>query len=417
VAPPWFKPRGYRHFDAPVGEGFLARASDSEFVAHRDWSPLIHYTKRTKRYKPAQGQTVYKNRPIMYASHRDACILSKYAHDLSVALDARYRQLDLNRNVIAYRQLGKANYDFSAAAARFALAISPCVVLSFDISGFFDHLDHGILKSRLRDILGVKEIPTDWYRVFRHVTAFSKIDRDDLAQHPVLGPNLRRASRDPIAPIASVKAHGIQIATNPNKYGVPQGTPISSAFSNLYMIELDKEVAAACTQHGALYQRYSDDILIVCRHDSEVPLRSALLEATSRHKLEMQAEKCERMVFDARNPASFQYLGFDVSPEGALVRPSSLAKQWRKLRREIACARRVGASSVATGTSTKIYTKKLRRKFSPIGIRNFSRYARRAASSFGSVHIRRQVLKLERAADREIRALNEPIRPPHTKAP
>lgn len=75
----WFKPRGYRHFDAPVGASYADMVCDPTFVAKHSWLPLIHYVKRIKRYKAKDGKTAYKDRDIMFASHRDACILAKYA--------------------------------------------------------------------------------------------------------------------------------------------------------------------------------------------------------------------------------------------------------------------------------------------------------------------------------------------------
>jgi RNA-directed DNA polymerase len=87
--PDWFRPRGYLHFDVPVkveyGEGLTP-----ETVAAHAWSPLIHYIKTEKRYKIKERRTVPKERPIMFASHRDACILSKYSADLVTRLDAWY---------------------------------------------------------------------------------------------------------------------------------------------------------------------------------------------------------------------------------------------------------------------------------------------------------------------------------------
>lgn len=55
------------------------------------------------------------------------------------------------------------------------------MVLCFDITGFFDNLDHAILKRRLKELLGVTELPPDWYAVFRHVTRFSRVERRALA--------------------------------------------------------------------------------------------------------------------------------------------------------------------------------------------------------------------------------------------
>lgn len=171
----WFKTRKYRHFDAPVSAPYADDVSDPQFVAKHSWLPLIHYVKRIKRYKKLENKTVLKDRSIMFASHRGACILSKYTFDLSRLLDQHYEQSGLENSVIAYRKLGRANYHFSADAYRFAKSRNRCVVLCFDITGFFDNLDHGILKNRLKQLLAVDELPANWYAVFRHVTKFSKV--------------------------------------------------------------------------------------------------------------------------------------------------------------------------------------------------------------------------------------------------
>lgn len=66
----WFRPRKYKHFDAPVGEAFADKVYDPAFIENHAWSPLIHYVKSVKRYKPKTGKTEDKDRPIMFASHR-----------------------------------------------------------------------------------------------------------------------------------------------------------------------------------------------------------------------------------------------------------------------------------------------------------------------------------------------------------
>ena len=197
VTATWFKPRGYKHFDVAVGQRFAEKASAPAFVKTHNWLPLIHYVKRQKRYKPKDRKTVYKDRDIMYASHRDACILSKYAHDLSSKLDLFYEAHRLCDHVIAYRKLGKSNYMFSSEAYRFAVSKSPCIVLCFDITGFFDNLDHAILKSRLKQVLGVKEIPADWYKIFSHVTRFKKVELEDLKSNPTFFQRLKLETKAP----------------------------------------------------------------------------------------------------------------------------------------------------------------------------------------------------------------------------
>src|SRR5579875_1433034 len=118
--PKWFKRRRYRHFDRPVNETFARKVMNPGVVSRHAFSPLIHYTKAERRYKkcPTTGERkiIPKERPIKYAAHRDACILSYYAYKITHELDARYRAIGISDNVIAYRALGKANYEFAAEA-------------------------------------------------------------------------------------------------------------------------------------------------------------------------------------------------------------------------------------------------------------------------------------------------------------
>jgi len=401
----WFKARGYRHFDAPVGESYADKVCDPVFVAKNSWLPLIHYVKKIKRYRKKDGKTVYKDRDIMFASHRDACILGKYASDLSQLLDKHYARAGLGENVIAYRKLGRTNYDFSAEAFRFAQGLGHCVVLCFDITGFFDNLDHAILKARLKNLLGVNELPEDWFVVFRHVTKYQKVEMPDLEANTKCARRLSLNSREPIATIREILDEGIVIAPNPNKHGIPQGTPISSAMSNLYMTELDKVIAEACAKIGGLYQRYSDDILVICKLEHESHITSALKAEVLKHKLEIREDKTERAVFQPGSADAFQYLGFDISQDGASIRSSSLARQWRKAKRSIKRTKRIGEKAIAEGRATKIFTKRLRKRFQPVGARNFSKYARKAAEAFGSKKILSQALRLERMVDSAIREM------------
>ena len=403
----WFKTRGYRHFDAPVAAAYADKVCDPHFVAKHAWLPLIHYVKRIKRYKKLEKKTVYKDRSIMFASHRDACILGKYTFDLGGLLDKHYVQSGLNKHVIAYRKLGRANYHFSADAYRFAKNHAPCIVLCFDITGFFDNLDHAILKNRLKRLLSVNELPNDWYAVFRHITKYSRVDLEALKANEAIAKRMIKTSREPIATIAELHEAGIAITTNPNKFGIPQGTPISSAMSNLYMMDVDAAMVEACDKIGGLYQRYSDDILVICPPAQEAEIVTALKAAVSAHKLEVKDEKTERAIFETDSEDVFQYLGFNMSQDGAVIRPSSLARQWRKAKRSIKTTKKTGEQAIANGLATKIFTKRLRKRFQPVGARNFSKYARRAANEFGSKKIVRQVLRFERIVDQAIRDIEK----------
>lgn len=347
----------------------------------------------------------------MYASHRDACILSRYAHELTNLLNDYYVKRGLSDCVIAYRKLGKANYHFTDEVLKFASKTAPCSILSFDVTGFFDNLDHRLLKDRLKRVLAVSELSRDWYAVFRHVTRFSWIWLDDLKDHPKFRERLSAKPHVPIASIVEVRAEGIEISRNLNKFGIPQGTPISSVFSNLYMIDFDEALQKHCETNGALYKRYSDDILIVCPTESAEVLESFINDRLKLEKLALNEGKTERCVFVTSNTENAQYLGFNFSPRGVTIRQSSLSRQWRKMRRSIRRIRRVGEAAIAAGKANKIYTKTLRRRFTALPVRNFSSYARRSAKALNSPKILQQIRRLERAFEKELRSFPLPKKP------
>ncbi len=429
MSPDWLTPRRYRHFDLPVNEAFAQKAMNPAVVSRHAFSPLIHYTKTETRYKKCSKTGVrtitQKERPIKYAGHRDACVLSYYAHQINQALDTLYKVMGVSDNVIAYRALGRGNYDFAAEVMAYAQAETPVVILAFDITSFFDTLDHCLLKQRLKSLLGTHELSDDWYKVFRSITWFHYVDLGELKTHPVFGQRLKEKSHDRIASMEELKAEGITFHPNPElakgyRRGIPQGTPISAAASNLYMVEFDAAAKACCDQVHALYRRYSDDILVICKPDDAPAIEAEILRLIAVEKLEIAPHKTEKTLFEKgrtlpRTTKAAQYLGFTFDESGPAIRESSLARQWRKMRRAIRRARKSAQWRIAAGLSDKVHTKKLYRRFTYIKVhdgdtlrtlRNFSSYGRRSADAFGQGEkISRQVRRFEQAALREIAKL------------
>jgi len=427
----WFKRRRYRHFDLPVNEAFALKVMNPAVVSRHAFSPLIHYTKTEKRYKkcPETGDRsiASKERPIKYAAHRDACILSFYAHRLDQALNAYYRAAGISDSVIAYRALARGNYDFASEVMAFAQAHAPVMIMAFDVTGFFDNLNHGLLKRRLKALLDVTELSDDWYKVFRFITSFYYVDLDDLKSHALFSARLKAKNFGRIASVKELKATAIPIRPNPelakgHRRGIPQGTPISATASNLYMMEFDAAARICCDPFNALYRRYSDDILVVCKPSDAPVIEAEIMRMIAAENLEIAPHKTEKTLFERakgvpRATKAAQYLGFTLDENGPAIRESSLARQWRKMRRAVRRARKSAMWRVSIGLPGKVHTKRLYRRFSHVKIydgtstrtlRNFSSYGRRSAAAFGSDEkISRQVRRFERAAQHELALLKK----------
>lgn len=395
--PPWFKPRHYKHFDVPIGPEWAAALTPEQVAAH-SWSPLLHWIKETPRYR-LNDQNVMelkvKPRDIMHASHRDACILAKYSHDLTSKLDAWYAANGLNEAVIAYRSLGQSNYHFAATAQTYLREHQSVEAMCFDVTGFFDNINHKRLKRRLKWLLGVDELADDWHRVLRAVTRYSRVRKSDLKAHPVFGQRLKQRGADrPLATVKELKAAAIPIDVNATGIGVPQGTPISASLSNLYLADFDLAMKALADQHGALYQRYSDDILIICEPQYADQLAAALADALTDEALNLHADKTVRLQFVGDERDNFQYLGYQLGLGLALIRPGSLSRQWRSAKRAIRRSERKAERLAKSGQKDKIYTSKLRGRLTHVGLRNFLAYADRSSDELESKAIRQQVKAL-----------------------
>lgn len=334
-----------------------------------------------------------------------------YSHQLGSALERFYEQNDLSSNVIAYRKLKKANYHFAAEAWLFAQKNMPVCIQAFDISNFFDTLDHAILKEHIKDVLDSTSLSEDWYKVFRSLTNFHFVERNDLrtafetAQH-------QRNYGEPIATIKQVRDAGITLHSNPRKNaGIPQGTSISAVLSNVYMTKFDLDVAKWVEQRHGFYRRYSDDILVITKqaytHEAKQFIESRVKESN----LALNVDKTERTMFEAdqmngQSTRNAQYLGFTLQPAGISIRASTMSRQWRRLRKGVRRIKEKGKREIDGGRTNRIHTQGLSRRFTANGTSNFSAYARRSANAVpDSRLIIRQLRRFERAAINEIRQL------------
>lgn len=415
------RPRSYLHFDERPSRTLLKElVGDPAQVARWQFLPLIRASVHSKKIRSKNKITgsfdvKTKERPICYASHKDAALYATYGNALVALYEKTLNAEGLSDCVTAFRpSTGKCNIHYAHEAFQWIEKNRPCVALAYDISKFFDTLDHAILKRKLCEVLGAKTLPADYFSIFRSLTRHAVVERD--AAYEVFGiskNNDRAGGRKKICTAEQFREKivgGGLLKVNPDVFGIPQGTPASAIMSNIYMLDFDRAVATRVGAAGGVYRRYCDDILCIVSPDAAKQVDEFVIGEIQKVKLSIQVEKVGRFKFDATNGVicpPLQYLGLTFDGEKILLRPGGIGRFYSRMRNGVraAAASRDRAAREA-GVPKKdvgIRKAKLLSKFTYAGKRNFVTYAHRAAKLTGDDGIRRQI-------SRHIPALNAALK-------
>ena len=321
----------YPHFDKHLSKSKIAKlVNNRDAVKKHPFHPFLYFEQKFTKFRLEKGLApVKKTRPIRYACRADSYIYSKYRNELSGLYEGLLESEKLSDSIVAYRRIpkpeggGKCNIDFAKEAFDKIIELENCVVVTADISSYFDTIDHEILKSRWAKLLGIARLPDDHFAVFKSLTGHSHVDYVDLCRElGIFGTKKtkygeiegflkpKKEMETQICDNATfrklvekrLKAKNPLIKKNLKSYGIPQGTPMSDLLANLYLIEFDKSVRDYCDSRGGIYFRYSDDILIILptdksdiqRHAEEF-LQKEITNAGP--KIRIQKKKCASLFY------------------------------------------------------------------------------------------------------------------------
>lgn len=368
----------YPHFDKNLLlEEAQAIATDPQRVAANPFFPFLKYTKAWKPYRPTGKPT--KERPIRYASRRDAYIFARYRHLLAQRYEAELCRLEIVDCPIAYRKIplfggegpGKCNINFAKDAFDCILAMGECCVVALDISSYFESLDHVLLQELWCRMLGVTELPPDHAAVFRAITKYAIVDRDQVYErlgfiglkkkkNGKMTKGYLRAFKDMPTQLCTPREFRERIAggdaafptlivQNDKNYGIPQGAPISDILANLYLIDFDKIMDSYVRPSGGRYFRYSDDILIIVpgtgiaglaardyatsqivRFGSEIKFKSKKTSVLS-YTPDGDGQLSFKLVDGEQGRNGLEYLGFRFDGQRIYLRDSTLSGFYRKI--------------------------------------------------------------------------------------
>lgn len=117
-----FARRRYLHFDEPLSpRDAEALATSPARVASWAFLPMLHWIVKARKVKRKDDGALEKkppkNRPIAYASHKDAAIYAYYGHLLGARYEAAVVTLGIQDCVTAFREhSGRCNIDFAMEA-------------------------------------------------------------------------------------------------------------------------------------------------------------------------------------------------------------------------------------------------------------------------------------------------------------
>ncbi len=436
----------YKHFDLKIHDPckFLQYVKNFEKISKHAFLPFIRFEKKKFKYKKDKNgirklvkrdeNRKLKTRELMYASHLDTLIYVWYQCILEDKYEQKLKSLNLDQNVLAYRKIlkedgktGKCNIDFANEVFNY---IKPnMTALAFDISDFFPSLSHTKLKQMWVTILEKSELPIDHLNILRSLTKYSFIDIKPLTVKKILqidtpgkyahkksfceagedfGKNFRKIKQS--IREAEIENNEKYFEKNLKDKGIPQGSPLSGLLANIYLLDYDKIMNDFISNLDGIYRRYSDDIIVVIPVNKVQIVEDRIMKEISSTKdgegkpyLEKKKKKTSKINFGIHNKRliaweidknnklkrkSLQYLGFEFDGKKRYIRSGSIAKLFNKLDKSIRRTRLHG------NKGGNLLIKKLYKKFTPKGNRNFFSYIKKAKKIIPQNGFNKQIKKV-----------------------
>lgn len=417
---------------------------NSDNISNHKFVPLLHRTLGQRKFRPSSDakknedgkrqRTVSdkKERHIFFPSHLDSIVYSYYNHLLTVAYEKYLENKEYGTVAVAYRKIpigngqsgNKSNIEFAFEAFDFIQDNKnrKLSIIVADVTSFFDNLNHRLLHSQWKKILNVNTLTNDHYNIFKNLINNKYVNENELFKRfqdrliiERFKPNdtsKKEFKRKFISKIYNMRNENVvafcdkdeffrdgtdlirvdkpfknTLRTAQNKLekkGIPQGTPISATLANIYMLDFDEKVFAETNSFAkrAYYQRYSDDLIIICSRDDEEHFYNLIIkEIENVAKLDIQHKKTNVYRYELDENSDFkggminnnivnpnkqlEYLGFMYDGSRVLIKTAGFSKFYRKMKRSF---KRAGHfAKKAHIPSDSLFETSLYKRFTHIG--------------------------------------------------
>lgn len=381
-------------------------------ISNHKFLPLLHRTISQRKYRPIENAPksecgkrqrtvgIKKNREIFYPSHLDSIIYSYYNQLLTIAYEEYLKDKKYNNVAVAYRKIpigaenkgNKSNIEIAYDAFQFIENNKhrKLSIIIADVTSFFDNLDHRILHTQWKKVLKTNDLPDDHYSIFKNLVNSKYVNENELFkrfQHKLMierfKPNddsQKELKRKYVSKIYNMRHENVvafcdnaeffKEATDlirvdkpfkksarlslkkEEKKGIPQGTPISATLANIYMLDFDKRIfsESESISKNAFYQRYSDDLIIICDQKDENYFYKLIQEEIEiGANLEIQPKKTSIYRYETNSELIFkggifdgdtinsnkqlEYLGFMYDGSKIRVKTAGFSKFYRTMKR------------------------------------------------------------------------------------
>lgn len=417
--------------------------SNPQNIIRHKFVPLLHRTLSQRKYRPLKNASKNsfgkrqrtignkKERHIFFPCHLDSLIYSYYNKILTDCYEGYLKDKTYKSVAVAYRKIpqndnikgNKSNIEFAFEAFDFIEKNKErkLSILVADVTSFFDNLDHRILHKQWKKVLNVDDLPSDHYVVYKNLVNSKYVNENELFKrfnHKLIierflpnNETTKVLKRKHISKIYNMRKEKVvafcekdeffreasdlirtdkpfnknlrQELNKPEKKGIPQGTPISATLANIYMLDFDERVySETISDKKAFYQRYSDDLIIICdQKDEDFFYKLIIDEVEHKANLSIQAQKTNiyRYQLDERSEFNggiiedskvntnkqLEYLGFNYDGSKVRVKTAGFSKFYRTMKRSF----RRGAhfAKKAHIPSNSLFETRLYKRFTHIG--------------------------------------------------
>ena len=190
------------------------------------------------------------------------------------------------------------------------------------------------------------------------------------------------------------------LQVNPNEYGIPQGSSISSTLANVNLIDYDKCINDFVTSRNGFYRRYCDDSIIIIPtkdKDDFLEIYNGLNNSTP--GIEVNKDKMQEFFYNdntiydnEHNKSKVNYLGFEFDGRICKLRERTVTCFFLKAYRSIKFV-----SSISKKYKRNAYRKQFYSSFTHLGKKkskrrkgNFLTYVDRCAKIMDDKAIKKQ---------------------------